>query len=744
MVAVIALSSVPQELYAATGTINPASKYSQFYDIDLDSSGDKDLINWAPTNGIAVQVTDTAITGTIWGETVGWINLNPSSAGPTAGVKNNCSGVLSGYAWGQNTGWINFNPTNATVHPNIDTTTGNITGQVWSQNYGYIQLASTQTGFTGLNTTWHGCSSGTPSGPTGPTGPTGPPPIDVCLNIPDLQMSIPYGYYGTADANCYPIGQDLCPNLTGVQATVPNGYHLDSIGNCVLASQDFCPNIVGVQASIPSGYAIDNNGNCVVAQNDICPNLSGVQSSVPSGYYINANGNCVTNSQDLCPNISGVQSTVPSGYQINSSGNCVLPPSDVCPNLPGDQASVPSGYQTDSLGNCVQPDQDFCPNISGVQATIPSGYQVDGSGNCLPPSQICTAPGALNVGAPLPCQFDDTDPTGSTSATGTDNTSGPSATTSGPGSWFGTGFTIPGLGNIPPAIPVAIGAVGLLSTIPGLLARFGSMLLTVVLYRRKRPWGVVFDSQTKEPLDPAYVSVVDTVSGKEVFNQITDIDGRFGFFLKQGTYQIIVNKTNYLFPSKLLAGQMRDSVYENLYFGETFSVTGEEKVITLNVPMDRLATDWNQDEKRRKNLLHYFTRNHALWDAIFNIVFVAGFIASVVITFISPVWWNILMVALYVIIVIMQSFGFGPVKTGVVTKDGLPLEHAIVRVYSAGANHEIAHRVTDEEGRYYVLVPRSDLYVTIEAKNADGTYTKVYTSQVFHAGKGVISDSFNL
>jgi hypothetical protein len=450
----------------------------------------------------------------------------------------------------------------------------------------------------------------------------------------------------------------------------------------------------------------------------------------------------------MCPNIAGTQSSVPSGYQVDNNGDCVIPQGDMCTNLPGIQIVVPVGYQTDSNGNCVLPSMDMCPNIAGVQASVPADHQIDGNGNCIPLSQVCTEPGALNIGAPLPCQFDQNTTAGNTSAsgsaTGTTSNSSGGGLTGGITSFFGGGLQIPGLEKIPHAIPIALGVVGLLTAVPGLLARFGSMLLTIALYRRKRPWGVVYDSETKEPLDPAYVSAIDVATGKEVYNQITDIDGRYGFFLKTGTYQIVVNKTNYLFPSKKLAGQMRDAVYENLYFGETFSVSGEEKVITLNVPMDRLATDWNQDEKRKRNLLHYFTRNHALMDAIFNLFFIGGFIASIVVTFISPVWWNFLMLALYVVIVVMQSFGLGPIKTGKVTQNGLPVVHGIVRVWSAALNHEIAHRITDEEGHYYVLVPRSDVYVTVETKNADGTYTKIYTSNTFHAAKGVISETFEL
>src|SRR4030042_756352 len=41
-----------------------------------------------------------------WGENVGWINFEPSQ-GPGVTVSDT---AISGYAWGENIGWINFVP----------------------------------------------------------------------------------------------------------------------------------------------------------------------------------------------------------------------------------------------------------------------------------------------------------------------------------------------------------------------------------------------------------------------------------------------------------------------------------------------------------------------------------------------------------------------------------------------------------------------------------------------------------
>jgi hypothetical protein len=117
---------------------------------------------------------------------------------------------------------------------------------------------------------------------------------------------------------------------------------------------------------------------------------------------------------------------------------------------------------------------------------------------------------------------------------------------------------------------------------------------------------------------------------------------------------------------------------------------------------------------------------------------------SLVITYYYPVWWNVGMVILYVVITLVKILGYGPITAGKITRYGSPLAHAIVRVVNANLNREIAHKVTSDTGGYFILVPKGDYYVTIEMKNQDGTYTKIATSRTIHSQDGLINASFDL
>lgn len=106
-------------------------------------------INFEPTGGGA-EVTDSALTGDIWAENIGWIRLNP----PFGGVSQDGSGNLSGYAWSETAGWINFNSTNG-GGVTIGTSTGDFDGFAWGENIGWIDFQNTCPAYK-VNTSWRG------------------------------------------------------------------------------------------------------------------------------------------------------------------------------------------------------------------------------------------------------------------------------------------------------------------------------------------------------------------------------------------------------------------------------------------------------------------------------------------------------------------------------------------------------------------------------------------------------------
>lgn len=139
-------------------------------------------------------------------------------------------------------------------------------------------------------------------------------------------------------------------------------------------------------------------------------------------------------------------------------------------------------------------------------------------------------------------------------------------------------------------------------------------------------WGIVYDSVSKQPLDPVIVKLL-YVDGREAETCVTDLSGRYGFLARPGKFKIFVKKSNYAFPSKYAEGSS-DGVYDNLYHGEFFELRDGSEVIAPNIPMDPTAKDWNQQAKRGVVSSYPYLKRFA--KMLVAVMFWFGFISAVV------------------------------------------------------------------------------------------------------------------
>jgi len=294
----------------------------------------------------------------------------------------------------------------------------------------------------------------------------------------------------------------------------------------------------------------------------------------------------------------------------------------------------------------------------------------------------------------------------------------------------------PVLGEIAPPLIV----VGLLPSIYELLLLLLRALSYLFGYRKKgKPWGTVYDSVTKRPLDPAYVTILQ--NDKEITSAITDIDGRFGFFLPAGTYNLRANKTHYKFPSSQLFGRLNDEVYGNLYFGGATTVK-EGEVVNLNIPMDPLDFDWNEYAKNKTNYFRFYSRRERIKIWLLDGIFYFGFALSIGVFVAQPSILNVFFCAFYVIFEIFRIFWRYRHRAGqlVSASTGEPLAFGLVRVYLPDSNQLVKIAPADELGRYYILVRPGTYYYTVEEKQVDGSYVKIYQSGLVNLPKGVLTE----
>jgi len=296
----------------------------------------------------------------------------------------------------------------------------------------------------------------------------------------------------------------------------------------------------------------------------------------------------------------------------------------------------------------------------------------------------------------------------------------------------------------PTAIATGL-AVSFLPSFYDLLVHLFRLLPYIFGRRRKgESWGTVYDSETKRPLDPVYVTAEQTDPAtqkmKEIASAITDIDGRFGFFLPAGIYYLKANKTHYRFPSTRLAGRTNDETYGNLYFGGEVKTEGEE-VINLNIPMDPIDFDWNEFAKTKTDFFRFYNRRQLWLNRFWHVFFMSGFLFSIYISYLQPLLINFVVVGFYPVLFLLDRFYHEKRKPLKVTnaRTNEPLPFAIIRVFLPNLNQQIKYAVADQYGRFYVLVRPGVYYYTVEEKMPDGSYQKVYQSNPVNLSKGVLT-----
>ncbi len=271
---------------------------------------------------------------------------------------------------------------------------------------------------------------------------------------------------------------------------------------------------------------------------------------------------------------------------------------------------------------------------------------------------------------------------------------------------------------------------------------WGLLLSVFGLKKRNRPWGTVYDSVTKQPIDPAYVILKNLQTNEELMS-ITDLDGRYGFLVSPGNYVLSANKTNYIFPSKKIANKTADVLYDNLYFGEELKLDEKNSLINKNIPLDPIKFDWNEFVKGKKKLMKFYSRREKIIKIMTDWMFRIGFLVSTVSLFLVPAPYNLIIFILYIILVFFKKFGPKPKALGsLIEGDNSPLSFAIVRVIDSDLNVEITNKVADKMGKYYCLVPKGRYYIKIEKKNDDESYSLVFTSEIINADNGIINSNF--
>ena len=234
--------------------------------------------------------------------------------------------------------------------------------------------------------------------------------------------------------------------------------------------------------------------------------------------------------------------------------------------------------------------------------------------------------------------------------------------------------------------------------------------VAVFARRRRRKWGIVYNSLSKRPVDLAIVRLYRQGSGQLLQSRVTDKQGRYSLLVEPGMYYLTVTKPNFIFPSNYLKGRKEDAKFLDLYHGESVTVTDKKVTITANIPLD--PTEASQRSLRRV-LADFYLRKVQI-----GVAFLAVPVAMLSFAISPNLFTGGLLGFHLTLFLLFRRLGYQkpPKSWGIVydTKTSKPLPRAVTRIYDKTYNKLLETRVTDSKGRYAFLVDNNIYYVTAE------------------------------
>ena len=243
-------------------------------------------------------------------------------------------------------------------------------------------------------------------------------------------------------------------------------------------------------------------------------------------------------------------------------------------------------------------------------------------------------------------------------------------------------------------VTVGMASTGFMQSFYLIFHFFNSIFNAIGFKGKRKPFGYVYDSVTKEPISNTVVRIYS--KDKLVDTTVTNVDGMFLANLKEGKYTIKVKKGDYKFPSTLIKGT-EDYPLKNIYKGEILN-NKEESDLIVSIPLDKIELS---------NQKKFLVTIRSLLSGILTIgnilLFTFGILLIIYTYYKAPTSFNWYIILLYIpalYFLTRSIFGKTSIYGKVVDKNKKAISDVELSLVDKEFNEVVAKRVTDKKGRY--------------------------------------------
>ncbi len=255
------------------------------------------------------------------------------------------------------------------------------------------------------------------------------------------------------------------------------------------------------------------------------------------------------------------------------------------------------------------------------------------------------------------------------------------------------------------ARPLLTTALTATTIIPYLLYWLLQFLQALGMRKKAKPWGVVFNSQTGQPISFAVVRIYEKQYNRMLQRSVSDREGRYGFLAKPGEYYIVASKSGYTFPPK----QKVAGFYEKIYLGASFKIETKDQSIVFNIPLEPVTAN-----ALAINIWVWLVRINKFLQKLRIPLLVAGFLFALFMCISNYHIIYLLSLLLYLLIGVLEYLRTLKARPYGVVSDifNHPLDMAMVRIYKKSNNQLVETDVTDSVGRFRFMVNPGIYYLT--------------------------------
>lgn len=274
------------------------------------------------------------------------------------------------------------------------------------------------------------------------------------------------------------------------------------------------------------------------------------------------------------------------------------------------------------------------------------------------------------------------------------------------------------LDTISPAGALLVTVLPPLFSLLALLLQFGGsiswqlllrLLQAIGLLPAQEPQGIVFNSETNEPVPFALLTIQSVDSEAGIFETVvTDENGVYqGIQLPKGKYTITVVHQDFVFPTS--KERPKYLTISDFYRGEIFTVTSDETHQLFLIPIDPKTE--SQREKTLKNRLRIMAAQLRMKN-----ILIPMFILSLIITIISPSWLNYLVICFYLLVFAKKYYSANRranLRGTIMSTSEEPLPDAIIKISNQQTSELVALVSSNNKGLFAVHCPPGKYYITV-------------------------------